>query len=156
MTNKQDDDDDDKVGYGRPPKHSRFKPGQSGNPKGRRKGTNNFRTDVRKALRRLVTITRNGRPHKISTQEAALLTVLTTALKGNRHSLESTLKLAAAYNNDTGVVTDALSTDDAAILEVYRARILSGAAESAKTADTDRQTVDDSHDDEKDDGDAGA
>ena len=25
----------DDVGYGRPPKHTRFKPGQSGNPKGR-------------------------------------------------------------------------------------------------------------------------
>jgi hypothetical protein len=28
------DDDDDRVGYGKPPKHSRFKPGRSGNPNG--------------------------------------------------------------------------------------------------------------------------
>ncbi len=30
--------DDGKIGYGRPPKHTRFKAGQSGNPKGRPKG----------------------------------------------------------------------------------------------------------------------
>jgi hypothetical protein len=155
MTNKQDDDDNDKVGYGRPPKHSRFKPGQSGNPKGRRKGTNNFRTDVRKALRRPVTITRNGRPYKISTQNALLLALCAAALKGDRYARESVLKLGHAYNNDTGVVTDALSTDDAAILEIYKARILSGAAESARTADADREASDDDHDDdEEDDGSA--
>ena len=28
----------DGIGYGKPPKHSRFQPGQSGNPKGRPKG----------------------------------------------------------------------------------------------------------------------
>jgi hypothetical protein len=31
------DDDDDAVGYGKPPKHTRFKRGQSGNPKGRKR-----------------------------------------------------------------------------------------------------------------------
>ena len=34
-------DDDDYVGYGRPPKKHRFKPGQSGNPAGRQKGSRN-------------------------------------------------------------------------------------------------------------------
>jgi hypothetical protein len=32
------DDGDSRVGYKRPPQHSKFKPGQSGNPKGRPKG----------------------------------------------------------------------------------------------------------------------
>ena len=39
MSNREDADQsaegDYEVGYGKPPKHSRFKPGQSGNPKGR-------------------------------------------------------------------------------------------------------------------------
>ena len=41
MTDESDDEaagpDDDKVGYGKPPKHSRFQPGRSGNPRGRPK-----------------------------------------------------------------------------------------------------------------------
>jgi hypothetical protein len=38
------------VGYGRPPLHTRFKPGQSGNPKGRVKG----RPSLTHAYRRLL------------------------------------------------------------------------------------------------------
>lgn len=34
------------VGYGKPPAHSRFQPGQSGNPKGKKKGAKSFKTVV--------------------------------------------------------------------------------------------------------------
>ena len=34
-----------KIGYGRPPRHSQYKPGQSGYPRGRPKGSRNFKTD---------------------------------------------------------------------------------------------------------------
>ena len=42
--------DEYEVGYSKPPKHSRFKPGQSGNPKGRAKGTPNLKTDLSQEL----------------------------------------------------------------------------------------------------------
>jgi hypothetical protein len=150
MTDKPDDDDG-KVGYGKPPKHSRFKPGQSGNPKGRRRGTNNFRTDVRSALRTPVTVTRNGRPRKISTQAAVVLTLRAAALKGDRHARETLLRLASVHNDDTGAVTEVLSADDAAILEIYKAGVLSGAAEASKPDDADREAADDSYNDEEKD-----
>ena len=38
------------VGYRRPPKTTRFKPGQSGNPKGRPAKARNFKSDVKKTL----------------------------------------------------------------------------------------------------------
>ncbi len=50
------DAEDDKVGYGRPPKHSRFTKGRSGNPKGRPKGSPNVKTAIRRAVARLVSV----------------------------------------------------------------------------------------------------
>ena len=42
-TNRKGAEGNHEVGYGKPPKHTRFKPGQSGNSKGRPKGVRNFR-----------------------------------------------------------------------------------------------------------------
>ena len=41
---------DHDAGYGKPPRHSRFKKGQSGNPKGRPRGSRNFSTDLKATL----------------------------------------------------------------------------------------------------------
>src|SRR5215831_15557093 len=57
-----------RVGYGRPPRHSRFAKGQSGNPKGRPGGAKNFSTLLTEALNELVAIAENGARRKISTQ----------------------------------------------------------------------------------------
>ena len=51
---------DYEVGRGKPPLHTRFKPGESGNPKGRPKGVRNFKTDVQATLRH--TTMRNRSP----------------------------------------------------------------------------------------------
>ncbi len=68
MSKKSDDDkpDDYKVGYARPPANSRFKPGQSGNPKGRPKGARNFSTEIEAELNARVDVTENGRSKKIT------------------------------------------------------------------------------------------
>jgi hypothetical protein len=43
-------DDGFVVGYKKPPRHSRFQPGKSGNPRGKQKGVRNFGTDVKRTL----------------------------------------------------------------------------------------------------------
>jgi Family of unknown function (DUF5681) len=60
------------VGYGKPPRHTQFRPGQSGNPAGRRKGVHNFATNVKRTLMVPVKLKEGGRTRKISTQEGAL------------------------------------------------------------------------------------
>ena len=42
--------DEQPVGYGNPPKESRFKKGQSGNQRGRPKGSKNLKTDLAEEL----------------------------------------------------------------------------------------------------------
>ncbi|HVH86182.1 MAG TPA: DUF5681 domain-containing protein [Terriglobales bacterium] len=64
--------DNDDVGYGRPPKHSRLKKGQSGNPKGRPKGSLNLANVLARELRERVVITENGRRKTITKLEAAV------------------------------------------------------------------------------------
>ncbi|MEW9922579.1 DUF5681 domain-containing protein, partial [Marimonas sp. MJW-29] len=62
--------DDYEVGYGKPPKSAQFKPGKSGNPKGRPKGSLDFKTHVQEMLSRQVTITDGGKRRRISALEA--------------------------------------------------------------------------------------
>ena len=54
------------VGYGKPPKHSQFKTGQSGNPKGRKKGVKNINTILDGILNEKVVLSENGSTYKIS------------------------------------------------------------------------------------------
>jgi|HubBroStandDraft_4_1064222.scaffolds.fasta_scaffold62768_1 hypothetical protein len=58
------------VGYGHPPIATRFRKGQSGNPKGRPKGSKNFRTLLDQALNEKVNINENGRRKAISKRQA--------------------------------------------------------------------------------------
>lgn len=118
------DDDEDKIGYGRPPKHTRFKPGQSGNPKGRPKGSRNFQTDLLKILGRMVLVKDRDGSRMVRAQEAAILRLCEKALNGDLRSLNLLLGFAHRYN-DEALVQDAengLPEDDREILDRYNAR----------------------------------
>jgi hypothetical protein len=67
-----DDVRDYKVGYKKPPLHTRFKNGQSGNPRGRPRGAKNFSTVLNDALNQRVVVTENGRRRKISKRELGI------------------------------------------------------------------------------------
>lgn len=119
---------DYEVGRDKPPVHTRFKPGQSGNPRGRPKGVRNFKTDVQATLEAPVKVTRDGKPRKLSTQEAMLLRLREKALSGDARALDRLLSLAQAYNNEELTAAASLSASDAVLLEIYKSRVLSGAA----------------------------
>jgi hypothetical protein len=74
------------VGYGKPPKEHRFEPGQSGNRKGRPKGTKNTGTLLRELLDRKIEVRSGGAPRKISVREAILTRFAEAALKGDTKS----------------------------------------------------------------------
>jgi hypothetical protein len=58
------------VGYGKPPLHTRFQKGRSGNPKGRPRGRKNMSTLLSDALNGSVIVVENGRRKKITKREA--------------------------------------------------------------------------------------
>ena len=95
----------------------------------------NFSTDVKATLKAPVKVTRDGRSRKVSTQEAALLRLREKGLGGDNRALERLLAFAQAYNNEELTIAASLSADDASVLEIYRARVLSGAAGTPDPSD---------------------
>jgi hypothetical protein len=75
------------VGYGKPPRHSRFKPGQSGNPKGRAKNIKNFANILKEELETLVEVTENGRRRKLSKGRLAIKGLVLKAVKGDHRAV---------------------------------------------------------------------
>ncbi len=66
------DKDDYEIGYGKPPKYTQFKPGRSGNAKGRPKGAKNLKTDLKEKLQEKIAIKESGAPKTVSKQRAMI------------------------------------------------------------------------------------
>ncbi len=77
------------VGYGRPPAHARFKPGQSGNPKGRPKRTKNLRTDLVEELGEFIRVREGDREYSVSKQRALIKALVARAVKGDTRAATS-------------------------------------------------------------------
>jgi hypothetical protein len=85
--------DEYEVGYGKPPKHSRFKKGKLGNPNGRPKGTKNLRTDLIEELSEKIPVREGDRPTKISKQRAFVKTLVARSLKGDARAATTLMNL---------------------------------------------------------------
>jgi len=120
------------VGYGKPPKDSRFKPGRSGNPRGRPKGSKNLFTLIHEELDRLIAVREDGRSRKVPAREALAKRLVHKGLSGHDRSMEALLKLDG-NRADHGAVAPAEAADGGAepltaggraILEAYRRRTI--------------------------------
>ncbi len=88
---------DYEVGHGKPPKHTRWKKGQSGNPNGRSKGRKNARTFIHDALTRTFTIQENGRTRRVRLMEAFINQLTVKALNGSTREQIALFKLVYEY-----------------------------------------------------------
>ena len=93
------------VGYGKPPRHTSFSKGQSGNPKGRQRGDQNLSTLLAEALNERVVITENGGRRKISKRQAFVKQLVNRALKGDpraeKHLLDNLQKIESRTEPET-------------------------------------------------------
>lgn len=82
------------VGYGNPPEATRFKKGQSGNPKGRRKGSLNVATVFAQTLREKVVVNENGQRKTMTKFEAAIKQFVNKAASGDLRALQLLVSLS--------------------------------------------------------------
>src|ERR1700744_610016 len=76
----EDSGGDYEVGFGRPPRNHRFKPGQSGNPRGRPKGSKSFQRYLDQELEERLTLNENGKRRRMSKKEALAKQLVNKAL----------------------------------------------------------------------------
>jgi hypothetical protein len=85
---------DFEIGYGKPPKHRQFKPGQSGNPRGRpRKEVaiqtlRAMREAFIRAANREVTVTEAGKARRMPAIDAVFHRLMMKALAGDHRSIK--------------------------------------------------------------------
>jgi hypothetical protein len=87
--------DEYEVGYGKPPRAHRFKKGESGNPRGRKrsKQIEDVRTVVEGVLAEPVKLREGGHVRTVSKLEAMMSAQLLDALKGNPKAVRALFKL---------------------------------------------------------------
>ena len=110
---------DYKVGYGKPPKQSQFKPGRSGNPKGRPKQKRSLTAKIEHELKKCVAITENGRSTKVSKGDALVKTLVARALKGDIRSVQIVINNSDSLRGHDALQPADLDALDLMILEQY-------------------------------------
>jgi hypothetical protein len=83
-----------KIGFRRPPLHTRFRPGQSGNPSGRVKGSKNLKTLFHQILNEEISLRDGGEVRKMTKAEAMMRGLIINALKGDSRSMSTMFRLA--------------------------------------------------------------
>ena len=115
---------DYEVGYGRPPRHTRFKPGRSGNPRGRPSGSKNLSTLLSEILNELVVVAESSGRRKITKRRAIIMQLVNQAAKADWRATKLLLDILQAIEARAEPATAEGSFDaaDAKVMELLRAR----------------------------------
>ena len=114
------------VGYGKPPRHSRFEPGKSGNPRGRPPGSKNLSSLLKKALDEPVIVVENNRRRRIAKREAIVTQFVNQSAKGDLKATQlllSMLRDLESRAEPSSADADKITEADQQIIERIKARL---------------------------------
>jgi hypothetical protein len=113
------------VGYGKPPLHTRFQKGRSGNPKGRPRGKKNMSTVLNTALNAWIVVIENGRRKKITKREAIVTQLVNKSAAADLKATRIVLAMLRDLEAQTDNITDpALFTEaDQQVIRRIQARL---------------------------------
>src|SRR5262245_18165817 len=111
------------VGYGRPPAHTRVKPGQVLNPRGRPRGQRNVATVLRKTLNERTKVREGNRTRSVTKLDAIILKMINDAGLGNAKAQASLIALMRAVGLIEAVAEptrqEFFTADDQAVIADY-------------------------------------
>lgn len=84
-----DGEHDYEVGYGRPPRATRFKKGQSGNPSGKRKGTRSLRKELEKFFGTPIAVTDSGKRKQLLPEVILMKKLFSLAAGGDVQAMRA-------------------------------------------------------------------
>ena len=112
---------DQTVGRGKPPKHTQFRKGETGNPKGRPKGSKNLSTYIMEAAHDQVSATIGGRTRTISKLQATAMQLATKAAGGDHVAIARFLDWVDEIETRTASIKPVQFPLGAPDIEVIRA-----------------------------------
>jgi hypothetical protein len=120
------------VGYGRPPRATRFQPGRSGNPRGRPKKPKSIQERFERELARKVAVREDGRVRKIPKIDLWVRRVIADAIKGSHQASRILIEMRSASDEEIakGVAEqtlEELTAEDRAILDRHLAQLTTDA-----------------------------
>ena len=120
------------IGYGKPPRHSRFQKGQSGNPRGRPSGSKNLSTLLSEALNEPVIVTENGKRRKISKRQAVITQLVNQSAKGDWRAAKILLDIVHDIEGraEPQTAENSISLADEKVIEQLKARLRGNKRES--------------------------
>lgn len=113
------------VGYRKPPVHSRFAPGRSGNPKGRPKGHLNLETELKNELNRIITIREGDLSRRLRKGTAWLVKTVNGALNNDAKANATLIALLRTFvfgQQPEESLEPVLTANDEALLADYLQR----------------------------------
>ena len=137
-----------RVGYRSPPKTTQFKKGESGNPKGRPKGSRGLQTILVEELKSNVTIHENGRSKTVKKGEVIVKQMVNKAMAGDHKAAHLVMGVSQQHEYQEALkepsVIETLPQEDRIVMQSLMERMKSqlGNTKGANLQDADSKSGD--------------